>query len=167
MDNVTYTQAAAEAIARSSSTSTFVETMQIVNTAVGTLSYVNAPQPLVAKLESGDTVTFYPLNFKVSEPELSTEDVPEFTIMCDGIDGDFLDFWNAAAASRILSEVRLRMYDTANLDAPMQRQAVAFTVGTPMIKQLQAQLKGVFADLNNALFLHVRYGREQFPSLSE
>jgi hypothetical protein len=167
MDNPTYTQAAAEAISRASSTSTFVETMQMVNAAAGTLSYVNAPQPLTAKLESGETVTFYPLNFKVSEPELSTEDIPELTILCDGIDGDFLDFWNAAASSKLVSEVRLRMYDADNLEAPMQRQALSVSIRAPLIKQLQAQLKGVFADLNNAPFLHIRYGRDQFPSLSE
>ena len=163
----TYTQAAQEQISLGLSTLRIVETMELYNSALGSLYFVNAPNSLTATLEDGTTtVTFMPLNISATRPSLSTDSVPELTVNCDGIDGTLIDYINSANASGLQTDVRLRLYNAASLTAPMEMQPISFTAGTFTLTELQLQIKATFANIKNKRFPLDRYTTVEFPSLS-
>ena len=163
----TYTEAAAEQISQGLSTLQIVETMQLYNSALGSLYYVNAPNSIIATLEDGVTsVTFIPLNISATRPSLTTDSVPELTVNCDGIDETLIDFCHSANASRLETVVTLRLYNAAALTAPMEAQPISFTAGTITLTELQLQIKATFANIKNKRFPLDRYTTAEFPALS-
>lgn len=163
----TYTEAAAEQISRGLSTLKIVETMQLYNSAIGSLYYVNAPNSITAMLEDGTTsATFTPLNISATRPSLTTDSVPELTVNCDGIDGDLIDFCHSANASGVETVVTLRLYNAADLTAPMETRPISFTAGTITLTELQLQIKATFANIKNKRFPLERYTTAEFPALS-
>lgn len=167
LSKAAYTEAAAEQIARGRSTLQLVETIKLTNSAVGSIYYVNAPKSLTAYLEDGTTsVTYTPLNFKADKPSYSSTEVPQFSMSMDGIDGDFQDFANAANASGLSTYCKLRLYNAADLTAPLQTEPLTFTVGQLDMTSLQAKIKAVFLNLTNKKGPLMRYTRAQFPALS-
>lgn len=163
----TYTEAAAEQIARGRSTLQLVETIELYNSALGSLYYVNAPNSITATLEDGTTTaTFTPMNFSVTKPQLSTDAVPELTVNLDGIDGTLIDYIHATNASGVETVVKCRVFNAASLAAPMEIQPLSFTANTLTLTELQLQIKAVFANIKNKRFPLDRYTTVDFPALS-
>lgn len=163
----TYTEAATEQLARGRSTLQLVETIQLYNSSVGSLYYVNSPQSITATLEDGVTsVTFVPLRFQAEKPSYSSDVVPEFTLAMDGIDATFQDFAHAANASGVETICTCRVFDADNLTAPMEITPLSFTVGTLTMTPLQAKIKAVFLNLKTKRVPTLKYNHARFPSLS-
>ena len=164
--NITYTQAAEEQLAKGKSHLTLVTTLQLTNSALGVLNYVNAPDDFTATLEDSASVTFVPMRFDLSKPTLKTEQVPEVSISLDGIDGDLIDYLNGAVKSGTETRAKIRVFNAADTSAPMMRSPMTFVIPEVAMTDTKATLKGSLGDFKNRKILTKHYDATDYPSLS-
>lgn len=163
----TYTDAATEQLSLGKSTLQLVETIEIKNSSIGALYYVNAPNGITATLEDGTTeISFIPANFKAEKPSYSSTQVPTFSLLIDGVDENFRSFLRTCNISSIPTYCNFRIFNATNLSEPMEIEPLTFCIGQIDITTTQSKIKAVFLNLTQKKAPLMRYTNEQFPSLS-
>lgn len=139
--------------------------LELYNSIVGSLYFVNNPTSIVATLETGDSVTFAAHNFTVDWPQQDSNSVPEVKLNLDTINPNVLQFCKACVVIKEGTELRLREYRNGNFLNPTTTDPWSFVVNDIPMTDTQAQIKASFADLKNRTFPSHLFTRSRFPGL--
>lgn len=119
---------------------------------------------LVAKIETGETVTYTRFAFEAVEPEINVAGQPELSITVDGASAEICQLLDSLAGSPDPLSAVLRAYRSDALDVPGRRllpgEIRHISVTTPRVT-----LRIGFGDVANLPFPRELYTPRRFPGL--
>jgi len=119
---------------------------------------------LVAKIETGETVTYTRFAFEAVEPEVNVAGQPELSITVDGASAEIARMLDALAGDPNPLFVVLRAYRSDELDAP-GRRLLPGEIRHISINTTQVTLRIGFGEISNLPFPRELYTPRRFPGL--
>lgn len=163
----TYEQAYREALMTSPRDEVVLETLEVSHPMWETSYYlVNDKEPFVAKLETGETVTFLAVGFSFSMPKSDSSGVQEMPITLSDINKVVSTAVLQIAMSSEPPKVRYRPYLASDPERPQMDTPLVLFLREVKIADGAVTGKASFADLLNRPFVNRLYNSRQFPNLA-
>ena len=119
---------------------------------------------LVAKIETGETVTYTRFAFEAVEPEINVAGQPELSITIDGASAEIFQLLDNLAGDPNPMHVVLRAYRSDALDTP-GRRLLPGEIRHISITSTRVTLRIGFGDVANLPFPRELYTPRRFPGL--
>lgn len=141
-------------------------TLEIKHTDLPTpIRLVDDHEDLVAKIETGATVTFTRFAFQAIEPEINVAGQPELVVTVDGASAEISRMLDSLAGDPNPLSVVLRAYRSDALDAP-GRRLLPGEIRHISINTTQVTLRIGFGEVANLPFPRDIYTASRFPGLT-
>lgn len=166
MPDNTLSQALREAYAAAPVSVVVFHTLELNHPAFDQPIYVvNDRTDLLAKLETGEDVTFLRFAFRLVRPEVSPTGVPQMTVEIDNVSRDILANVQLAMQSTALITLTYRQYLSNDLSGPQNDPPMTMVLSNIRADVFKVTATAGFGDLNNKRFPTEEYTAERFPGL--
>ena len=162
-----YTAAIREAYASAPSDQVILHTLSLSHTNWDEPLYlVRDFQDFTALLETAAQVTFKATAFDFTQPELTTNSVPEVTVQIDNVSGDIFPLIDAVAASKDKITLTYRPYLSNDPSSPQMDPPLSLTLSTISINAYKITAKARLSDTGRRTFPEQNYNLVDFPALA-
>lgn len=119
-----------------------------------------------APRNAGEAVTFIAFRFDFKKPELSSEGLPQVTLIMDNVDRSIVANVELALGSTDLVTVIYREFISADLSAPQNDPPLQMTLTNVVADVFKVTATAGFANLANKRFPTLEYDPEVFRGLA-
>jgi len=120
---------------------------------------------LVAKIETGETVTYTRFAFEAVEPEVNVAGQPELSITIDGASAEISRLLDSLSGDTNPLPVTLRAYRSDNLESP-GRRLMPGEIRHISISTSRVTLRIGFGEISNLPYPRELYTPRRFPGLT-
>lgn len=166
MPDLNLSEAQREAFAVARRNDPTLETVEISNPDHATPFYlVRDSIPRILTLETAETVTFEPVNFRLSRPKQGETGSQELTLTVDNVDRRIFEFLEAIQFSQQETKIKWRLYLESDDTQPQTTVPVELTIVDIAVTTFEVTATARFIDILNKPFPNENFTRSRFPSL--
>ena len=121
--------------------------------------------PRILTLETLETVTFEPVNFRLSRPKQGETGSQELTLTVDNVDRRIFEFLEAIQFSQRETKIKWRLYLESDDTQPQTTVPVELTIVDIAVTTFEVTATARFIDILNKPFPNENFTRARFPSL--
>jgi hypothetical protein len=166
MPDLNLSEAQREAFAVARRNDPTLETVEISNPDHPTSFYlVRDSIPRILTLETLETVTFEPVNFRLSRPKQGETGSQELTLTVDNVDRRIFEFLEAIQFSQQETKIKWRLYLESDDTQPQTTVPVELTIVDIAVTTFEVTATARFIDILNKPFPNENFTRARFPSL--
>lgn len=142
-----------------------LDTLEIRHPSISPIYLVKNMEPIVAKLETGETVTFEAAAFELTKPRKSDEGVQDLELKVCNVDSRLSDFFGNSNNFSSKVSCFYRPYLSKNIGVGPEALPLVLTLSEVQANEVEISARASFADLINKKFPSESYTRSVFPNL--
>lgn len=163
-----YSELFKEAIASAPAGAVMVNTLEMRHESIGGVLFLaQSLTNFEATLETGATVVFEAVPFRITLPRKSAEGLQELQISIDNVDRRISDFCQNAAGFMSPVELLYRPYLMSDLSEPQMVPPLRLFLRNVSVSATEVAGRATYADLINKKFPSDPYTRKRFPGLGD